>query len=126
MLYSISHPFPASDAVARKQEAVSNSKRYEIFLLTTSSDDGFQKPTLIPYVPTGTLQIPSNVTRISRALRKSGLDGVNQIIYYHAGVGTGSSMLDSVTGGLLGAGISENIREAYSFIAANYVSGDEM
>jgi len=90
------------------------------------SDDGFTKPTLIPYVPTGTLQIPSNVTRISRALRRVGLDGKPQIIYYHSGVGTGSSAVDTVTGGLLGTGISENIREVYSFIAANYTPGDEI
>lgn len=62
---------------------------------------------LIPYVPTGTLQIPSNVTRISRALRRHGLDGTPQIIYYHSGVGTGSSLVDTITGGLLGTGISE-------------------
>lgn len=81
---------------------------------------------MIPYVPTGTLQVPSNVTRISRALRKTGLDGKRQIIYYHSGVGTGSSFIDTLTGGILGIGISENIREVYSFIAANYESGDEI
>jgi len=90
------------------------------------SDDGFEKPTLIPYVPTGTLQVPSNVTRITRALKKFGHDGKPQIIYYHSGVGTGSSTLDTITGGFLGTGISENIREVYSFIAANYMPGDEI
>ena len=90
------------------------------------ADDGFEKPTLIPYVPTGALQIPSNVTRISRALKKVGLDGIPQIIYYHSGVGTGSSIVDTITGGFLGTGISENIREVYSFIAANYTPGDEI
>jgi uncharacterized protein (DUF2235 family) len=80
----------------------------------------------VPYVPTGTLQVPSNVTRISRALRRVGLDGKPQIIYYHSGVGTGSSTVDTITGGLLGTGISENIREVYSFIAANYTPGDEI
>lgn len=76
-------------------------------LLNLFSDDGFQKPTLIPYVPTGSLQVPSNVTRIARALKRTGLDGVHQIIYYHSGVGTGSTVLDAITGGLLGTGISE-------------------
>jgi hypothetical protein len=99
---------------------------FYVTTLTRSSDDGFTKPTLIPYVPTGTLQVQSNVTRISRALRRVGLDGIHQIIYYHSGVGTGSSVIDTITGGLLGTGISENIREAYSFIAANYESGDEI
>jgi hypothetical protein len=59
-------------------------------------------------------------------LRRIGLDGVHQIIYYHSGVGTGSSVIDTITGGLLGTGISENIREVYSFIAANYQPGDEI
>jgi hypothetical protein len=81
---------------------------------------------LIPYVPTGTLQVPSNVTRISRALEKTSPDGRRQIIYYHSGVGTGSSTLDAISGGLLGVGISENIREVYSFITANYEPGDEI
>ncbi|KAI9050104.1 hypothetical protein LZ554_006247 [Drepanopeziza brunnea f. sp. 'monogermtubi'] len=90
------------------------------------SDDGIRKPTLIPYRPTASVQIPSNVTRISRALRKHGLDGVPQIIFYHSGVGTSSTKVDMVTGGLLGVGISENIREVYSFIAANYTPGDEI
>jgi hypothetical protein len=71
------------------------------------SDDGYSKPTLIPYVPTGTLQIQSNVTRIQRALKRIGLDGKPQINYYHSGVGTGSSFIDTITGGLLGTGISE-------------------
>ncbi|KAH8791758.1 hypothetical protein F5882DRAFT_83505 [Hyaloscypha sp. PMI_1271] len=90
------------------------------------SDDGYNKPTLIPYVPTGTLQIPSNVTRISRGLKKTGLDGSPQIIYYHSGVGTGPGFVDAIGGGLLGTGISENIREVYSFIAANYTPGDDI
>ncbi|KAG9232741.1 hypothetical protein BJ875DRAFT_380011 [Amylocarpus encephaloides] len=90
------------------------------------SDDGFNKPTLIPYVPTATLQVPSNVTRISRALTKNGLDGIHQIIFYQAGVGTSTGVLDSFTGGALGKGIAENIREAYSFIAANYTPGDDI
>jgi hypothetical protein len=71
------------------------------------SDDGFNKPSLIPYVPTATLQVPSNVTRIARALRRTGLDGIPQVIFYHSGVGTGSSIVDTITGGLLGKGISE-------------------
>ncbi|KAA8568363.1 hypothetical protein EYC84_007399 [Monilinia fructicola] len=66
------------------------------------SDDGFTKPSLIPYKPTGTLQTPSNVTRLSRALRRYGRDGTHQIIYYHSGVGTGSTMMDTISGGMLG------------------------
>ncbi|KAK6585579.1 hypothetical protein PZA11_002306 [Diplocarpon coronariae] len=108
----------------------------ETTVANSNSDDGFKKPTLIPYNPTAALQVPSNVTRISRALRRVGLDGVPQIIFYHSGVGTSSTKVDMVTGGLLGVGISEteimkliideNIREVYSFLAANYTPGDEI
>jgi hypothetical protein len=34
-------------------------------------------------------------------------DGVHQIIFYHAGVGTSPGMLDAITGGATGRGISE-------------------
>jgi uncharacterized protein (DUF2235 family) len=94
--------------------------------MSRNSDDGFTKPTLIPYQPTGTLQIPSNVTRISRALKRIDHNGKPQIIYYHSGVGTGFSAVDMISGGLTGKGISENIREVYSFIAVNYTPGDEI
>ncbi|KAM3070310.1 hypothetical protein ACMFMG_010142 [Clarireedia jacksonii] len=90
------------------------------------SDSGFTNPSLIPYQPTGALQVASNITRISRAFKRYARDGTHQIIYYHSGVGTGSSMIDTLSGGMLGTGISENIREAYSFIAANYAPGDEI
>ncbi|RDW84569.1 putative peptidoglycan binding containing protein [Coleophoma cylindrospora] len=90
------------------------------------SDDGYTKPTLIPYNPTAVLQVPSNITRISHALKRHGHDGMPQIIYYHSGVGTGTSIIDNITGGLLGTGISENIREGYAFIANNYTPGDEI
>lgn len=35
-------------------------------------------------------------------------------------------MVDTISGGLTGRGISENIREVYSFLAANYTPGDEI
>lgn len=73
-------------------------------------DSGYSKATLMPYVP-AILQVPSNVTRIVRGFRRHSRDGKPQVIYYHSGVGAGGSMLDSVTGGMLGTGISENIRE---------------
>ncbi|CAG8954480.1 hypothetical protein HYFRA_00004392 [Hymenoscyphus fraxineus] len=87
------------------------------------SGDAYTKPSANN--PQAKLQTPSNVTRICRALSKVGRDGVNQIIYYHAGVGTSPGVMSSLTGAL-GKGISEHVREAYSFIATNYTSGDEI
>jgi uncharacterized protein (DUF2235 family) len=70
------------------------------------------------------------VTRICRAIlpesRREGEKGVQQIVYYQAGVGTGTSIWDQVVGGGTGAGLSEHIREAYSFLANNYQRGDEI
>ncbi|KAH8164145.1 hypothetical protein CIB48_g4094 [Xylaria polymorpha] len=76
--------------------------------------------------PESKLQVPSNVTRISRCFKRTCSDGVFQIIYYQSGVGSGSGFLDRLFGGAFGTGISENIREAYAFICANYVDGDEI
>ncbi|KAL8953458.1 MAG: hypothetical protein Q9222_000662 [Ikaeria aurantiellina] len=91
-----------------------------------NSDNGFEKDSYLPWDHNGHLQVPSNVTRICRALRPLSQDGRAQIIYYQAGVGTEESWWDHVYGGGTGAGLSENIREAYAFLAANYLPGDEI
>jgi uncharacterized protein (DUF2235 family) len=46
-----------------------------------------------------------------------------QIIYYDEGVGTG--LLDSVSGGGFGIGLSENIRQAYDWLVEKYREGNE-
>ena len=74
---------------------------------------------------------PSNVTRISRCLQPVGLDRATnlptpQTIYYQAGVGTGAGLYQKVVGGATGEGLSEHIREAYSFLCNNYANGDEI
>src|SRR5690242_7157426 len=68
---------------------------------------------------------PSNVTKVARAVRGRASDGVDQIVYYHDGVGTAGG-LDRPTGGAFGAGIETNIRELYRFIVYNYEPGDEL
>ncbi|KAI1393684.1 uncharacterized protein F4822DRAFT_424147 [Hypoxylon trugodes] len=89
-----------------------------------NSDNGYVKPTASNPIPT--LQIPSNVTRISRAFKRNCSDETFQIIYYHSGVGSGSDFFNRIMGGAFGIGIAENIREAYAYICANYVDGDEI
>ena len=73
----------------------------------------------------GAVSIPSNVTRIARAIKPVGDDGVPQVVYYHYGVGATGTLLNKLSG-LGGAGINEIIREGYSFIANNYSPGDEI
>ncbi|KAL8793857.1 MAG: hypothetical protein Q9195_003583 [Heterodermia aff. obscurata] len=74
----------------------------------------------------GELEHPSNVARIGWAVRDEDYDGKAQIVYYQSGVGSQGGLLMRVAGGLTGEGIKENIREAYSFIATNYINGDEI
>lgn len=75
----------------------------------------------------GHLQTPSNVTRIVRAILPETTDtSIPQIVYYQAGIGTEGTWWDHVYGGGTGAGLSENIREAYGFLAKNYMEDDEI
>lgn len=70
-----------------------------------NSDYGFARSRL--FGKKDTLQIPSNVTRISRCFKRRCADGTLQIISYESGVGSGSNALDSITGGAFGAGLGE-------------------
>ncbi|KAI9820509.1 MAG: hypothetical protein M1832_003700 [Thelocarpon impressellum] len=88
------------------------------------SDNGIETE---GFFGTPRVQVPSNVTRLCRAITPDTADGlVAQIVYYQAGVGTGNSWWDKIVGGGTGLGLSENIREAYSFLANNYSHGDEI
>ncbi|KAI0602991.1 hypothetical protein F4775DRAFT_587524 [Biscogniauxia sp. FL1348] len=89
-----------------------------------NADNGYIKPTSSDPVPK--LQIPSNVTRISRCFKRRCSEGTFQIVYYQSGVGSRAGIIDRILGGAFGLGISENIREAYAYICANYVDGDEI
>lgn len=70
-----------------------------------NSDNGFEKSSM--FSNKGILQVPSNVTRISRCFKRRCSDGKLQIISYESGVGTGSNTIDRVTGGAFGLGLSE-------------------
>jgi uncharacterized protein (DUF2235 family) len=50
--------------------------------------------------------------------------GVVQVISYHEGVG--NSWHGHLVGGAFGYGLAEIIREAYSWLAQNFVAGDEL
>lgn len=70
-------------------------------------------------------EIPSNVTRLQRAIRPVASDGIPQITYYHFGIGAGGGIADRLMGAN-GAGLGEIVREGYSFLANNWVRGDEI
>ncbi|KAL9096773.1 MAG: hypothetical protein Q9165_001261 [Trypethelium subeluteriae] len=74
----------------------------------------------------GELNIPSNITRLTRAVKTTSSDGIPQVVYYHFGVGSQGGVVDRVVGGATGQGLSENVREGYEFICNNYAPGDEI
>ena len=74
----------------------------------------------------GKIPIPSNVTRISQAIKSVSSDGIPQVVFYQAGVGTQGGLLSRVIGGATAQGLSENIRAGYSFLANNYTEGDDI
>ncbi|KAL8859634.1 MAG: hypothetical protein Q9198_010627, partial [Flavoplaca austrocitrina] len=72
------------------------------------------------------IPVPSNVTRISHAIKAKSSDGIAQIVFYQPGVGTEGGIISRVVGGATGEGLSGNIRETYAFLANNYSNGDEI
>jgi uncharacterized protein (DUF2235 family) len=77
--------------------------------------------------------VPSNVTKLCRLISRIGIDRNNpgkkwhQIVYYDGGVGTGNlSDSERKRQGGTGAGLAENVIEAYNFIVMNYEPGDEI
>jgi uncharacterized protein (DUF2235 family) len=68
------------------------------------------------------LNVPSNVVKMARAVDES--DG-KQKVYYDTGVGT-SKGVDRWTGGAFGIGLTENIQEAYRWLATEYREGDHV
>jgi uncharacterized protein (DUF2235 family) len=69
--------------------------------------------------------IPTNVVRLAYRIANADSHGTPQVVCYIQGVGTGNR-LDHWLGGALGAGLEEHLYEAYRFLVANYVPGDEI
>jgi uncharacterized protein (DUF2235 family) len=68
---------------------------------------------------------PTNVTKVARAVRVRDRHGIDQVVFYKDGLGTGGP-LDKVTGGAFGHGIEANVRDLYRSIIYNYEQGDEL
>ncbi len=66
--------------------------------------------------------MPTNVARLARAVAAG--EGTGQLLYYETGVGTSPD--EHLLGGAFGLGLSQNIRNAYRFLARSYVHGDEI
>ena len=68
---------------------------------------------------------PTNVVKLTRAIRPTAGDGTPQTVFYDTGVGTGNR-LDRIAGGMFGVGLGENVKQAYASLALNYAPGDEV
>jgi uncharacterized protein (DUF2235 family) len=81
----------------------------------------------------GKENVPSNITKLCRLIARNGTDQrdpskkFHQIVYYDSGLGTGDlSKSEQRRQGGMGAGLAENVIEAYNFIVMNYELGDEI
>jgi uncharacterized protein (DUF2235 family) len=71
------------------------------------------------------LRHATNVTKVARAVRSRDVRGIDQVVFYHDGVGTHPG-LDKLTGGAFGEGIEGNIRDLYRFLVYNYDTDDQI
>lgn len=69
---------------------------------------------------------PSNVSRIGWAIKDTSRDGIPQVVHYQAGVGTTGTSINKLVTGLIGLGLKENVREAYTYLAINWREGDQI
>lgn len=68
----------------------------------------------------------TNVVKMANALLPTSTNGVLQMLYYDAGIGSEGNKIKRVFDGATGTGISANILKAYRFIINNYETGDEL
>jgi hypothetical protein len=66
----------------------------------------------------------TNVVRLVRAIEPTH-DGVDQIVHYHEGVGTGD-VVDRIVGGGTGVGLAASVKACYGFLVDNYREHDEI
>src|SRR5690349_19334729 len=69
---------------------------------------------------------PTNVIKTVRAVQSTDREGNPQIVYYHEGVGTQGGRVRRIMDGALGTGLSQNVQQAYRFLADNYADGDQI
>jgi Uncharacterized alpha/beta hydrolase domain (DUF2235) len=69
---------------------------------------------------------PSVASQQTVVMRGGGKDGgLENVILYERGVGTGG-FFNNLKGGAFGAGLSNNVRRAYTFLAQNYEPDDQI
>jgi uncharacterized protein (DUF2235 family) len=68
----------------------------------------------------------TNVWRLFELVKDHGDDGMPQLRYYHAGVGTSGGILRRMYDGASGNGLSNNMRACYRFLVDHYHPGDAL
>jgi uncharacterized protein (DUF2235 family) len=72
----------------------------------------------------------TNVAKLDRRLRPlikpRAINGTEQVVFYHSGVGTGGSLLERILGGAIGLGLKRIVQDAYTFLADKFSGGDEI
>jgi Uncharacterized alpha/beta hydrolase domain (DUF2235) len=61
----------------------------------------------------------TNVVRVAQAVKSVASDGITQMVYYNAGVGSGGP-LDRLLGGVFGAGLRDSVKRGLAFLALNW------
>jgi uncharacterized protein (DUF2235 family) len=67
---------------------------------------------------------PTNVTEVAMQIAPKDSTGREQRVFYQRGVGT--NRWEHIRGGILGFGLSRNVRETYRFLVQNFEPGDEL
>ena len=90
-------------------------------MLSDTRQNADQPTRTTPTTPIPVPQPPSNIVRLIRALSPFSPSGTPQIGFYQRGSGTDADLEDKGLGGLTGFDVAEHIREAYAFLADNFV-----
>ena len=69
---------------------------------------------------------PTNVRRLHNCVALRDAEGIEQIPYYHPGIGTEGRWLARKLGGATGAGLDRNILSAYKWLATTYHPEDRI
>jgi uncharacterized protein (DUF2235 family) len=69
---------------------------------------------------------PTNVWLLYQLVKDRGGDGMVQLKYYHAGVGTVGDWFQRARGGLSGHGLDWNMLDCYRFLVEHYNPGDHV
>lgn len=67
----------------------------------------------------------TNVVRVGQAVKSTDNNGIKQIVYYNAGVGSGGP-LDRFLGGIFGVGLRSNVKRGLAFLTLNWEQDDEI